>query len=204
MPRTLVPFSLALALAAFGCDDAGSKAETKAKAEKKDEAKAKAKDEKKGEAKADEKKAGADETKVAAKADAPTHDINLDEQGRGLRGFDPLAYHTDGQALLGRAEHTFEWKGAKWQFSSEENMKKFSAEPERYSPANGGWCTFGVVLGKKFDGDPSVWLIDDDSLYVFLNEEVKAKFLEDQAGNMTKVKTNWPTIENQSPAALEG
>lgn len=199
MQRTLVSFSLALVLVA-GCDDSAPKADTKAKAEKKDEAKAKG--EKKGEAKADAPKKDA-EPEATAKADAPV-DINLDEQGRGLRGFDPLAYHTEGKALEGKAEHTFEWKGAKWQFANEENMKKFSASPERYSPANGGYCTFGVVLSKKFDGDPNVWLIDDETLYVFLNEEVKAKFLGDQSGNMTKVKTNWPTIEKKSPAELEG
>ena len=67
---------------------------------------------------------------------------------------------------------------------------------EKYAPKNGGYCTFGVVLKKKFDGDPNVWHVKDDSLYVFLNDEVKKKFLADEKGNLEKVTANWPEIKD--------
>lgn len=190
-----------LALLLVGCDkseaDGGKTASTKTDAKAKAKAKADAKADAKTDAKAD--------VKTDAKADPKaTVQINLDEQGRALRGFDPLAYRNDGKPVEGKPEHTFEWNGAKWQFSSEENMAKFRESPEQWAPANGGYCTFGVVLSKKFDGDPNVWLLEDDGLYVFLNEEVKAKFLEDQAGNLGKVKANWPTIKDRAPAELDG
>ncbi|MEA5471074.1 hypothetical protein VB714_19525, partial [Spirulina sp. 06S082] len=65
-----------------------------------------------------------------------------------------------------------------------------------------GYCTFGVVLGKKFDGDPNVWSLYENKLYVFLNEEVKTKFFQDTKGNLEKVTATWPKISSKSPADL--
>ena len=33
----------------------------------------------------------------------------------------------------------------------------FKADPERYAPQYGGFCAYGVAVGKKFDIDPSSW-----------------------------------------------
>lgn len=136
---------------------------------------------------------------VVAKA---SYAINLDEQGRALRGYDPVSYFDHGQPRLGAPEYQFEWDGAVWSFENAENRDTFAAAPERYTPSNGGFCTFGIVLSKKFDGDPNVWTIYKNRLYVFLNEEVKDKFLQDKVGNLTKVKAIWPTIANKAPDEL--
>lgn len=139
---------------------------------------------------------------TTASTETVSHTINLDEQGRALRGYDPVSYFNNDQPQLGSQSHQFEWDGAVWHFESAANRDAFAAHPEQYAPSNGGFCTFGVVLSKKFDGDPSVWTLYKDRLYVFLNEEVKAKFLQDKAGNLTKVKAIWPTIAAKSPDEL--
>ena len=51
-------------------------------------------------------------------------------------------------------------------------LKAFKASPSRYLPQNGGFCTFGVSVGKKFDGDPKFAAVIDNKLYLFLNEEI--------------------------------
>ena len=86
---------------------------------------------------------------------------------------------------------------------SKEAALAFMSDPEKYAPANGGYCTFGVVLAKKFDGDPEVWSVHDDRLHVFLNQEVKEKFLQDEPGNLVRVAENWPIIRDKSPEELE-
>ncbi|ETW92047.1 MAG: hypothetical protein ETSY1_45440 [Candidatus Entotheonella factor] len=133
---------------------------------------------------------------------APVVHVNLDNHGRALRGYDAVAYFNDHQAIQGDEQYNVLWNDARWWFSSAANRDAFVKEPEKYAPAMGGFCTFGVVLGKKFDGDPSVWSITDGHLYVFLNEDVKVKFYQDENGNFQKVKSNWPTIEHQSPESL--
>lgn len=135
-------------------------------------------------------------------AAAAIHAVNLDERGRALRGYDPVAYFTDGEAVPGKSELSLEWNDATWYFANEANRDAFEQDAEKYAPANGGFCTFGVVLAKKFDGDPEVWSIRDDRLYVFLNEDVKVKFLQDTTGNLEKVATNWPVIADKPADSL--
>ena len=138
----------------------------------------------------------------SAESQPQSFEINLDEKGRALRGYDPVAYFEAGTPIEGKSEFSLDWNGAKWLFTSVENRKKFEQDPKNYAPANGGYCTFGVVLSKKFDGDPEVWALFKNRLYVFLNEEVKGKFLQDQTGNMEKISKNWPRIEAIAPDDL--
>ena len=128
--------------------------------------------------------------------------LNLDEEGIALRGYDPVSYFTEGQPVEGQAVHSFVWNDAIWHFASAKNRDLFSNEPEKYAPANGGYCTFGIGLSKKFDGDPLVWSVVKSRLYVFLNEDVQQKFLQDSTGNLQKVATNWPVIQFQSTEEL--
>ncbi|NEO84902.1 MAG: YHS domain-containing protein [Spirulina sp. SIO3F2] len=148
-----------------------------------------------------------EETTTVSDADETTatevsYKVNLDEEGRALHGYDPVSYFATGEPKAGSEEHQYEWDNAIWYFETAENRDEFAANPEKYAPENGGFCTFGVVLSKKFDGDPNVWTIYKDRLYVFLNEEVKGKFLQDQTGNLTKVKEIWPQIADKSPEEL--
>lgn len=131
----------------------------------------------------------------------PAH-VNLDVSGTALGGHDPVAYHNDGVAVPGKSAFVAQWNDARWLFSSAENRDTFSANPERYAPANGGFCTFGVVLNKKFDGDPTVWTMEQGRLHLFLNEEVKRKFYLDKDGNLARVERNWPQIKDKSPMML--
>ena len=57
--------------------------------------------------------------------------------------------------------------GAAYYFASEKNITIFNCKPEKYIPQNGGFCTYGVSKGKKFDGDPQYASVVDDELYVF-------------------------------------
>lgn len=138
---------------------------------------------------------------VAAVATHP--ELNLDERGRALRGYDPVAYFQDGKAVAGDPEIRETWQGGEYFFTTEENRQAFVARPETYLPSHGGYCTFGIVLEKKFDGDPEVWLIRNDQLHIFLNREVQEKFLNDEEGNLARVEANWPRIRDKTPSELE-
>ncbi|MEO0827061.1 MAG: YHS domain-containing (seleno)protein [Cyanobacteria bacterium J06639_16] len=141
-------------------------------------------------------------TPIDSEATPSKYALNRDELGRALRGYDPVAYFEDGQAIPGKEAYKLEWQEAIWSFSSSDNRDTFASNPERYAPANGGYCTFGIVLSKKFDGDPQIWLIHEQKLYVFLNSDVKTTFLQDELGNFNRVSNNWPLIKDKSPEAL--
>ncbi|MEM9632903.1 MAG: YHS domain-containing (seleno)protein [Pseudomonadota bacterium] len=120
----------------------------------------------------------------------------------GLHGVDPVAFVNLGNRIDGTARHTAVHDGVAYYFASKETMDKFSANPAAYLPQNGGFCTFGVSVGKKFDGDPQYAAIVDDKLYLFLNEEIFREFQKDEAGTITKAAKNWKQIRNTAAKDL--
>ncbi|HCH65588.1 MAG: YHS domain-containing protein [Deltaproteobacteria bacterium] len=127
-----------------------------------------------------------------------THRWNTDEAGVVMHGYDPVSYHS-GTPVKGVKAHSYQWDGVTWLFSSAENRARFEASPAAYAPAMGGYCTFGVVIKKKLDGDPTVYWVHDKQLYLFLNEEVRGKFAQDQAGNLERIRENWPALRDFDP-----
>jgi YHS domain-containing protein len=120
----------------------------------------------------------------------------------GLHGADPVALLDNGINAEGSAAYAAAHDGVAYYFSSEENMKAFEANPARYAPQYGGFCAFGVSVGKKFDGDPRYAAVLDDKLYVFLNEDVFKAYLKDEAGTITKASGYWTTIEHKAATEL--
>lgn len=95
-------------------------------------------------------------------------EVNTGYFGRvAIGGYDPVSYFTEARAVRGRQGHVYEWLGAIWHFSTEENKRMFAAEPLRYAPQYGGYCAIGVSEGTRtIDIDPEAWAIIDGKLYL--------------------------------------
>ncbi len=119
-----------------------------------------------------------------------------------IHGHDPVAYFTEGQAMLGSAKYTAKYGGAAFRFVSEANKKAFEKNPTRYAPQFGGFCAFGVSVGSKFDGDPRIFKVVDNRLYFNLNPEIRENWVKDIPGNIAKAETNWTRIKDRAPAEL--
>ena len=84
-----------------------------------------------------------------------------------LKGYDPVAYFTDGKPMKGAANINYDFDDGRYQFSSAGHRTTFAANPDRYSPQFDGLCATGLAMGMKAEADPSVWKIVDGKLYVF-------------------------------------
>ena len=120
----------------------------------------------------------------------------------GLHGVDPVAFLNSGTPMEGIAAHTVVHDSVAYYFASADNKAEFEADPGAYLPQNGGFCTYGVSVGKKFDGDPTYSAIIDQKLYVFLNEEIFAAFNKDRPGTIAKAATNWGQIRSKAVSEL--
>jgi YHS domain-containing protein len=120
--------------------------------------------------------------------------LNLDSQGRALKGYDPVAYFVQGQPTPGSKEFEYRWNGSVWQFSTEENMKLFRANAEKYTPAYGGYCAWAVAEGYTADIDPKAWTVFDGKLYLNYNLDVQKKWGKDIPGNIDRANKNWPGV----------
>ena len=116
--------------------------------------------------------------------------------GLAAHGHDVVAYFTDGAPTLGSAEFSAVHDGATYRFASQENLDAFEADPAKYAPAYGGFCAYGVAVGKKFDGDPRFWRVVDGRLYLNLNRDIQAKWTEDIPGNIAEANVNWAEIRS--------
>ena len=125
--------------------------------------------------------------------------INTGSDGLALRGFDTVAYFAVEAAVEGDPKYEFVWNGAKWLFSSEENMKKFQANPESYAPQFGGYCSFAVSEGYTADGDPQAWKIVDGKLYLNYNKQVREKWEQNQVERIEKGTANWQQFKTKKP-----
>ena len=120
----------------------------------------------------------------------------------GLHGVDPVAAIEIGSPIEGSSSHAVVHDGVAYYFANSENLAAFNKNPDRYAPQNGGFCTFGVAVGKKFDGDPNYASVVDGKLYVFLNEEIYKLYLKDQKGTIKKAAKKWGDIEHVAATEL--
>ncbi len=119
-----------------------------------------------------------------------------------VQGYDVVSYHTGKRPVRGNGNFVAVHDGATYQFSSERNQKLFERNPEKYVPAYGGYCAFGVSVGKKFIGDPEVWRIVNDKLYLNLDTGIQSEWLKDVPGRIRTANSKWKTIEDKSPQSL--
>ena len=114
--------------------------------------------------------------------------------GGAIKGYDPVAYFTQGEPAKGRGAHSHEWMGATWYFANAENLELFAAEPEKYAPQYGGYCAYAVSQGYTAKIDPDAWKIVDDKLYLNFSLKVQKLWEEDIPGYIAKADVNWPKI----------
>ncbi len=120
----------------------------------------------------------------------------------GLSGYDPVAYFTDARPTRGSGYHVTVHDGVTYVFTSEEHKRLFTANPQKYLPAYGGYCAYGVAVGKKFVAESEVWKVVDGTLYLNLDKGIKDKWEKDIPGYIKKAEANWSDIKDKGPGEL--
>lgn len=128
--------------------------------------------------------------------------MNYTHSNPGINGYDPVAYFTEGKPVKGNGWNVAEHDGVIYMFANKKNKKLFEADPEMYLPQYGGYCAYGVAVGKKFEIDPEVWKIENGKLYLNLDEGIQKKWNKDIPGYIQKADANWSEIKEKSPADL--
>lgn len=120
-----------------------------------------------------------------------------DKSGYVIRGYDPVAYFTEGKPVKGSDQIVHEWNGGHWKFVSQENLKAFIATPDRYAPQYGGYCAWAASQGYTASIDPAAWYVHDDKLYLNYSKRIQRKWQRDIPGNVSAGDENWPRLLNE-------
>lgn len=117
-----------------------------------------------------------------------------------LNGADAVSYRTlkEGAApAMGVAQFTATYEGATWRFASAAHRDAFKADPAKYAPQYGGHCSFVLAEGKIAPGDPDVWSMRNGKVYLFVNKDIRAKWLADADATIAKADAHWPSALTQ-------
>ncbi|MDX2120138.1 MAG: YHS domain-containing (seleno)protein [Gemmatimonadota bacterium] len=132
----------------------------------------------------------------AAGAAAQQTAYNTDKNGLGLKGYDPVAYFSEGAPVKGTAAFSATYEGVTYRFASAEHRHQFQADPTRYLPQYGGYCAMGVAMGKKLPIDPAAFRIVDGKLYLNVNKSVQRDWLKDVPGHIARADAAWPALKS--------
>ncbi len=119
---------------------------------------------------------------------------NLDKNGVAIQGYDPVAFFTQSKPVKGTSQFQSNYHGATYYFASAEDKATFDASPAKYEPQFGGYCAYGVSVGKVVPIKVEAFQIVNGRLLLQYDLDVKEKFNKDQAGNLQKADNNWPGL----------
>lgn len=111
-------------------------------------------------------------------------------------GYDVTTYFSEAQPIKGDKAFSTEYQDADWYFANQENLDKFTQDPQKYAPQYGGYCAWAVSHGSTARGDPLLWTIHEDKLYLNYNKSLNGRWRSDKENLIVKADKNWPSVLN--------
>jgi YHS domain-containing protein len=119
-----------------------------------------------------------------------------------IEGYDPVAYFIEHKPVRGSANYTTKYEGKFFLFSNAADKAEFEKHPDKYLPQYGGWCSFGVAMGKKFYADPTVWTVANDKLYLNSSKNIQEKWSAKRNQMIQDADQNWVDIKSKDAEKL--
>jgi hypothetical protein len=114
--------------------------------------------------------------------------------GLALSGVDPVAYFTDAAPRYGRPDQEYRYAGAIWRFRNEGNKAAFAANPDVYMPRYGGYDPIALGRAIALPGNPLVWAMVGERLYLFYNDEARERFIAGPEEAILHADNKWPGV----------
>lgn len=120
--------------------------------------------------------------------------VNDKNTGFAIFGYDPVAYFTDAKPVEGKRDFELQSGGVVWRFRSEGNRSAFSESPDVYQPRYGGYDPVAVARGVAVPGNPLLWMIVGERLYLFYNEAARSEFAANPDGAISAADGRWQEV----------
>jgi hypothetical protein len=134
--------------------------------------------------------------------------VAADSSHLAIKGYDPVAYFTDGKAEKGDSRFAYVYDDAKWQFATAAHREMFVADPDHYIPQYGGFCALCVAmkmcagLANLAPADPEAWKIVNGKLYMVVSKKFLPQWEANSAANIKQADMHWAAI-GQRRATLQ-
>jgi hypothetical protein len=128
--------------------------------------------------------------------DAMRQMVHDTRSGLAMFGYDAVAFHSDGKAVLGRPEFSAYIGGYLWHFASASNRAAFVADPDPYLPLFGGHDARGIGENRMVKGDPAHFVFVGGRTAFFRTLEDRDAFAADEALRRRALQ-QWPDVARQ-------
>jgi YHS domain-containing protein len=113
-----------------------------------------------------------------------------------LLGHDPVAYFTMGKPVRGDPRIKTSLPHRTYYFVNEEHRRLFNANPAKYEPQHGGFCSNGTPFKIKLGSDPTEWEIYQGRLFIFGDIVGHSFWSIDPAFNVVHADKVWDEIKD--------
>ncbi len=121
--------------------------------------------------------------------------VLADKRRLAVKGYDVVAYWTQGKPVAGDSSISTEYGGKTYYFASEEHRELFLSDPGHYIPQYGGYCGFAMSFGDLAPIKPQLWVIQDDRLFLNFSPGTHRQFLADMEGMIERADGHWPEVK---------
>lgn len=109
-----------------------------------------------------------------------------------IEGYDAVNYFTQNKPAKGNINFAFEYKDKQWHFKNAKNLALFKENPQKYAAQYGGHCVWRMGTdGVGVYGNPNLWKIVNNKLYLNYNQETYRDWKKDIHGFITKANDSW-------------
>jgi hypothetical protein len=132
--------------------------------------------------------------------------LAVDPNHVAIKGYDTVAYFTDGKAVKGSSQFEYVYDDARWQFSNAAHRRMFVADPDRYMPQYGAYCAACIAMKtcaavfSEHPADPQAWTIVDGKLYMVGDKKTLGPWRSNSAENIRQANTHWTAIQQRHMA----
>jgi hypothetical protein len=116
--------------------------------------------------------------------------LNLDNTV-ALHGYDPVSYFERERPRRGNKRILERVGGATYYFTSRASRYTFLGNAPAYQPQFGGYCATSMAQGRVEDINPEIFLIHDNKLYLFKDDEARSRFQNDPRGTIAAATHNY-------------
>ena len=114
------------------------------------------------------------------------------DQGVAIDGYSPVSYFQRNAAQKGNPQYSVTHNELTYWFTDQEQVSLFNANPSKYLPAHGGWCSLMMSgSGNLTPANPESWKIVEGKLLLFWSGDYK--------GTPVSGLTNWATKTDNKP-----
>jgi hypothetical protein len=123
--------------------------------------------------------------------------VNDKNTGLAIYGYDPVAYFTDSRPVAGKSDYELSLGDVVWRFRSSGNRAAFSEHPEIYQPRYGGYDPVSIARGVAVPGNPLLWLVVGERLYLFYTEAARNEFAASPDSAISAADGRWQEVRQE-------